>query len=315
MEGFANQISIKNESAWGTPVTPTLSIPVSPSDGIQIETNTTGVEAIKTTAPKNKGFFRGQRIFSGGYEGAIYPIFLTYILKSFFGTDNVTEPEAGVVYKHTFAESTSQTPLTVEQKIGDIVRRFSGYVVKNFKISGKVGELIMISFDGLAKSQATASAITASYETSKPFNWAEITEFSIGATDIKSKVEEFELEVDNGLEVFHGLGALDASNKYLKQSEAKGSLTCYVDNATAAYITNLIDATEQELIIEITGTDTIGAGSNSILKLTLSKCVFTKVETKLDFDYNALTLEFEAREDASNGLIKTELTNLQATIS
>jgi len=313
MEGFANQISIGKETAWGTAVTPTLSVPVSPSDGLQIETNLTGVEAIKTTAPKNKAFYLGQRMFTGGYEFAMYPKFITYFLKSFFGSDTVTEPEAGVVYKHTFAESTSQLALTVEQKIGSIIRRYAGYVVKNFKISGKVGDLINMTVDGLAKTQATASAITASYDTTRPFTWADITEFSIAGTDIKSKVEEFELEVDNGLEVFHGLGALEASAKYLKQSEVKGSFTCYVDSYTAAYLTDLINATEAELIIEITGAS-IGASSNDILKLTMSKCAFSKVETKLDFDYNALSIEFEAREDATNGLIKTELTNTQATI-
>ena len=56
----------------------------------------------------------------------------------------------------------------------------------------------------------------------------------------------------------------------------------------------------------------IGSSSFNILKLTASKCAFTKVEQKLDFDYNALSIEFEAREDSTNGLVKTELTNLQA---
>lgn len=314
MEGFANHIVIGKESTWGTAVVPAVAVPILPSDGIQIETNTTGVEAIKTTQAKNKLFFLGKRTFVGGYEFNLYPIFLTHILKSVFGSDTVTEPEAGVVYKHTFAESTSQMPLTVEQKIGDIVRRYNGYVVKNFKLSGKVGELLTMTIDGVGKGQASASAVTPSYETSKPLKWNEVSTISVGGTDIKGKIEEFELEYDNGLNMFHGFGNLDAAAKYVTPSEAKGSIKCFVDSTTAAYLTDLIAGTEAELIITITGTDTIGSASNNVLKFTLSKCVWTKSEQKLDFDYNALTLNFEARLDSTNGLIKTELTNLQATI-
>lgn len=314
MEGFANHIVIGKETTWGTAVVPAVAVPILPSDGIQIETNTTGVEAIKVTQAKNKLFFLGKRTFVGGYEFNLYPIFLTSILKSVFGSDTVTEPEAGVVYKHTYAESTTQMPLTVEQKIGSIVRRYNGYIVKNFKLSGKVGELLSMTIDGIGKGQATASAVTPSFETSKPLTWNEVSVLSIAGTDIKAKVDEFEIEYDNGLGVFHGFGDLDAAAQFVSPSEVKGSIKAFVDSTTAAYLTDMIAGTEAELILTITGTDTIGSASKNTLKFTISKTVWTKTEQKLDFDYNAITLNFEGRIDATNGLIKTELTNLQATI-
>lgn len=56
MEGISNQISVKTETTYSTAVVPDFSIPVSPPDGIQIEQDVVGLEAIKTTAPKNKRF-------------------------------------------------------------------------------------------------------------------------------------------------------------------------------------------------------------------------------------------------------------------
>lgn len=312
MEGIADQISVGAESTWGTAVTPDVSLPIAPSDGIQIEANVTGVESIKGTAPKNKGFFLGQRRFNGGYEMGVYPKVVGHFLNALFGTDTVTEPESGVVYKHTFSEAVTKPSLTVEQAIGDIVKRFNGYVPKNLKFSLKVGEQVMVAVDGMAKGQASASKITAAYDTTRAFSWDDVTELSIGGTDIKAYVEEMELEIDNGLEFFHGLGDLDAAAKYVKQSEAKGSITAYVNSTTAAYLTDLMAGTERELILELTGAS-IGASSNDILKFTLSKCAFFKTDTAIDYDYNAVKIEFEAREDATNGLVKTELTNVQAS--
>jgi len=313
MEGIANQISIGVESVWGTAVTPTASVPVKPSDGLQVENNLTGVEAIDTTPAKNKSLFLGKRNFSGSYELDLYPRIAGYFLKAALGADNVTEPEEDVVFKHTFTEAVDKPSLTVEQKIGDIIKRFAGFVPSGFNISCKTGETVVMKVDGMAKTSADAeAAITAAYETSRPFNWADITELSIAGTDIKAKVEEFSLEYTNALDMFHGLGGLEPAAKYVQQSEVKGSMTLYVDDATAAYLDDLIAGTEQEIIIEMTG-DTIGSAQANILKLTISKAAFEKVETKLDFGYNVISLDFVARRDATNGLIKAELTNLVAT--
>lgn len=313
MEGILNQISIAKEATYGTEVTPVISLPINSSDGIQVEQEMIGIEAIKGTAPKNKAFFRGKQSFSGGYEMGLYPNSIGYILLSLFGADTPSTIESSAVYKHTFSESSSRPGLTVEQKIGTIVKRFAGYVPSNLKLSTKVGGLVLATFTGQAKSQADGSAITKTYEATKALTWEHVTTLSIGGTDIKAKIESLEVEYDNGLEMFYGLGSVNPATKYGKQSVCKGKIEAYVDSATDDYLTNLLAGTESEIVIDIVGTETIGSASHPELKLTISKTAFTKIATKLDFGYNALSLEFEAREDATNGLVKVELTNTTAS--
>lgn len=313
MEGIFNQISVAKEATYGTPATPILSVPVSASAGIQIDQAEVGIEAIKGTAPKNRAFFKGKQTLSGGYEMPVYPNSFGYFLLSLLGTDTPSTVEAGAVYKHTFTEGAARSGLTIEQKVGEIVKRFSGYVPSNLKLTAKVGELIVASITGQAKSQADATAITKSFETTNALNWADITVLSIGGTDIKAKVDSIEIEYDNGAEMFYGLGAVTPQVNYIKQSTVKGKIECYVDATTAAYLTSLIAGTESEIILTITGSQVIGSASAPTLKIQIPKTVFSKTTTKLDFGYNALSIEFEAREDATNGLIKAELTNTTAT--
>ena len=309
MEGIFNQISVAKESTYGTEATPVLSLPVNASDGIQVEQEVIGVEAIKGTAPKNKSFFRGKQSFSGGYEMGAYPNALGYILLSALGAVVDSTVEAGAVYKHVYTEGATRSGLTIEQKIGTIVKRFCGFIPSNIKISAKVGGLVLITFTGKAKGQADAAAITKTYEVLKPLNWADISTLSIAGTDIKAKVDSIEIEYDNGLEMFYGLGAVAPATKYVKQSTVKGKIEAYVDGSTDDYLTNLLAGTESELILTATGSEVIGSASAPILKVQVPKTAFTKTSTKLDFDYNAISMEFEGREDATNGLIKVELTN------
>lgn len=311
MEGIANQISVKTESTYGTAVAPDFSIPIAPSDGIQIEQEVTGLEAIKTTAPKNKRFMLGKSNYSGGFELDAYPKAIGYFLNSVFGTDTTTTPEAGIT-KHKFTESTTKKSMTLEQVVGTIVRRFAGYIISSVKISGKVGEPIKVTFTGMAKSQTTATKITATYETSRPLNFADVASILIGGTDYKAYIEDFSVEYTNGLAMFHGMGSKDPANKYVGPSEAKGSFNMYIDATSDNNLDDYIAGTERTVDIIITG-DAIGASSNEKLRVYLPKCAFTKAGTKLDFGYNALSLDFEAREDATDGLIYIELTNQTAT--
>lgn len=178
---------VKTESVFGTAVTPILSVPISPSDGIQINQDVVGIEAIKTTAPKNKRFMLGKAEYSGGFEVAAYVKSIGYFLNSVFGTDTPSTLETGV-YKHKFTESTTKKSLTVEQVVGTITKRFAGYIVSSVKITGKTGEPVKITFSGMAKSQADASKISATYETSRPLNFADVASILIGGTDFSQRL-------------------------------------------------------------------------------------------------------------------------------
>mgnify|MGYP006921395366 CR=1 FL=1 len=309
MEGIKSVISLGQQTLYSTPVTPTVSIPVLPSDGIQVVQDVVDVEGIRGSAPKARAFSRGKRMFEGGFELPLYPNSIGYLLKSIFGDVSPATVEAGAVYKHTFTEAIQKCFLTIEQSLaGAMTKRYSAYIVGNLKISGKVGELITVSFSGKAKTEADATAITASFETPRAFNFKDVDELSIGGTDVKAKVQDFEIEYEIGLEVFHGLGDYEPSVAYVKQSEAKGKMTLYLDSATKSYYEDVLAGTEREIILDIIG-DVIGSASANELKVTLPKCSIDKTDTKLDFDYTAVALEFHGREDVTNGLIKAELTN------
>lgn len=307
MEGVLTQISIGQESAWGTAVTPTVSLPVNPSDGISPKAEPVGVEAIKGTPAKNKAFFKGKASYEGSFEMGLYPNAIGYLLKSAIGSVSETTPEASV-YIHTFAEAVTKPSLTVEQNMANYVKRFAGFVADGFKISGKAGEGIMFAVTGQAKTSADATAITAAYETRRPLSFADVKTLSIAGTDIKAKVEDFEIEYKNDLNMFYGLGSVDPAGKYVKASEVTGKLTMYLDSATKSYLADLIALTEREVILEIEG-DLVGATLKDNLKITLSKCAMSKFETKIDTDYNAISLEFVCREDTTNGLLKVVLQN------
>lgn len=313
MEGIKSYISLGQETVYGTPVTPTLSIPVYPSDGIQLAQDVVDVEGLKGSPAKARAFARGKRMFEGGYELPLYPQSIGYLLKSIFGDVSVAEVEAGAVYKHTFTEAIAKALLTIEQSLaGTMTKRYASYIVGNMKISGKVGDLIMVSITGKAQTEADASPITATFELPRAFTFKDVAEFSIAATDVKAKVQDFELEYDIGLEVLHGMGDYEAVKAYVKQSEVKGKATLYIDSSTKAYYEDVISGDEKEIILDLVGA-TIGSASNNELKVTLPKCSLDKFETKLDYDYTAIALEFHGREDATNGLIKAELTNTVAS--
>lgn len=313
MEGIKSVISLGSQSVYGTPVTPSLSVPVYPSDGIQLAQEVIVVEGIRGSAPKARAFSRGTRVFEGGYEMPVYAQSIGFLLKSIFGDVNVSEVEAGTVYKHTFTEGLVKKFLTVEQSLaGEQTKRFVGYIVGNLKITGKVGELVMVSFTGKAKSQSDETAISPTFEVVRAFDFKDVAEISIGGTDVKEKVKDFELEYDIGLEVWHGMGDAEPKLAYIKQSEAKGKINMYLDSATKNYYADVISGAEKEIIIDIVGDD-IGSSSANELKITLPKCSLDKDDTKLDFDYSAVALEFQGREDVTNGLIKAELTNAVAS--
>lgn len=309
IEGILSQISVGKESAYGSAVTPTVSLPVKESDGIQINQDVVAVEAIKGTAPKNKSFFKGKKTYEGGFEMDLYPQNLGLLFLSALGAvQSAVANGETIVYNHTFTESVAKKSLTVEQKIGSLTKRFAGFIVKSIKMAGKVGETITLSFEGVGKSVADATAITASYETTRPFNFNDVASISIGGTDYKAFIEDFEISYDNQLDVFHAMGEEDPAIAYVKPSEVKGKFTLYLDDTSDDLLADFEAVTEQAIVLTLTG-DAVGVAEHYGLVITLPKCAIKKFETKLSFGYNAISLEFEAREDETDGLIEIVATN------
>ena len=308
-EGVSNQISIGVQSAFGSDATPTVSIPIRPSDGMNARQDTIELEAINTKPAKAKCLAAGVRTFEGAFDLNAYPNAIGYFLLSALGAVDTNQVGASDAYTHDFTESVAKTPLTIEQKDGVVTKRYVDSVAGGFKISSKVGEAVVFSSPIVAKSKMDdETAIASAYESSCPFNWAHFTYVKIGGVDIKAHVQDIEVEYANEASVFHALGDVNPAGSYVKQSTAKGKMTMYLDDDTKAYLDSLIDGTEAEFTFQLQG-DEIDSASSEGLIVTLPKTKFTKVETKLDFDVNMVTVEFEGREDATDGLITAQLTN------
>ncbi len=299
------------ESTYGTPVTPTDSVKVRESDGIQASHEVIKAEGITGTPPKNKAFYKGLLKYEGGFEFDLYPKIVGYFLKSAFGAASPTLQETGV-YKHTFSEAVAKPGVTLEQKIGQITKRFAGYAVDTVKIAGKTGETIKVTVSGKAKTQADATAISAAFETSRPLTFVDVASFTVNGTDLKAYVDSFEIEYKNNLEMFYSLGSQEPSERKLGASECSGKATLYLDTTTKTLFADLLAGTERAIVLTITG-DLAGATKNYQLVLTMSKCALTKFETPIKEDYVAISLEWDCREDSTNGLVKIELQNTTAS--
>jgi len=312
-EGILDQVSIGLESEVGTAVAPTVSLAVLPSDGVVKEQDAVGVEAIDTDPALNKDFVQGTREMNGSFEMNAYPVGIGYIFESAIGAS--TSALAGsetIVYTHTFTESTTKPSYTLEQKIGSITERFAGFTVSNFSLDLSVGESVKLSFSGKALSESDDTAITASYETSKVFDWTDVSSVTLGSTDIKCALQSLSVEYNNNLQNFHGLcGTADPSQLYLEPSEVSGSISAYLDDDIKALRTAFDDKSTQSLTITIVADETIGDASNNTLVITLPKIALNTFTHAIDTSYVAVESDFVGASDPTNGQIKVELTNLQ----
>lgn len=313
MEGLVSTVSIGQETTYGTAVTPTNTVVVKPSAGFRVTQAIKGVEAIDGRIPKYRSFYKDKALYPGSLMLDVAALTSGYFLKSLFGGYTVTPVEAGVVYKHSFTEAITKPSLTVEQKMDIETRRYAGAVAKLIKLSAKIGSTLDASVEMLAKSQAIATPITAAYDNKRPFNFVDVNQVLINAVDLKAYIDSIELEFDNGLEVFHGLGSADPVNRFVKPSLYKGKINLYYDNNTKSTIIDQLAATARSLDIIFQG-DPIGASSNEKLRFYAPKCTYTKYETKLETGYNQLVLEFESAYDPSSSqAVLVELTNTLAT--
>lgn len=313
--GQLNQLSFKRESTWGTAVVPDKSIPAHFTGGIQTDNDTQMISNARAVLAKNQDSFIGARKHEGDFEFDLFGDYIGYFLLSALG--NVSSALKGgesVVYNHTLTEQEAKPSLTIEQVVGENVRRYAGAIATGFKISSKTGEVSVMSVPFKAKSQASATKITPAYGTAPAFDFTDAA-FKIGGTQL-TQVSNFEFEYKNNIEL---LAALNNSNdpafNYVKGSEVKGKVDMYLDNTTLAEINAYLAKTNRVLDIIFTG-DSIGSASNYQLSISVPKITYTKGETPLADDYNLLTIEFEGQYDtATSKLISVVLTNLLTNLN
>ncbi len=315
--GVLNQISFGLETSWGTAVTPNKSLAVHPGDGIQTDNDVQFVSAIKAQLAKNVASFKGAVKHEGEYEFDFIPGVVGYLLKSVFGgLSSALKGGETLVYEHTYTEAEAKPSLTVEQAVGtdQIVRRYAGSIIHSLKLSCKAGEALVTTVGIKAKSSASATKITPSYETIRNFNFNDCVQasgFKIGGVAY-NQAENFEVEYKNNIEMLHTLGANDPTMYYVKASDVLGKFDLYLDSATAAKYTDYLNKTEQALDIVFTG-DAIGTASNYKLDINIPKVVFKAGTYPVNEEYNIISVEFEGIYDTTTSrLIRAILTNLTA---
>lgn len=302
-----NYIGLGKETTFGSPVNVNKYLVINESDGIQINEDIQYVESLMAGAPaKNKGAFKGKIEYSGGYELPLLTNNPIYILFSGLGQISSSELETGV-YKHILTEGLTKPSLTVEQKIGEIVKKFSGYRVSNFSFEGKAGEHLTLKFEGLAKSQIDAVETTPTYEVGRVLNFKDIKYIKIGGVDYIANIEDFSIEYNNNLESFYSLGSNEMQTSYAKPSEISGKFTMFLDNNSKNVFDSYVNGQEKDIEIYIEG-DALGSTYYSY-KIIIPKAIFEEVGTKISTDYNALDVSFVGIYDATNGLVKIEVIN------
>lgn len=310
--GILSQISLGLESTWGTPVVPNKSLAVRPGDGIQTDNDVQFVSSIKAQLAKNASSFKGAVKHEGEYEFDFIPGVIGYFLKSVFGqVSSALKGGESVVYEHTYSELETKPSLTIEQAVGDIVRRYAGAIATGLKLSCKTGETLVGNVAFKAKSSASATKITPTYEIIRPLNFIDLGAigFKIGGVSF-DEVENIEVEYKNNIEFLHVLGSNDPYFNYAKASEVVGKFDLYLNSDSAAKYTDYLNKTDTALDIAFTG-DLIGISSNYKLAINIPKVTFKASSYPVTDDYNLLTVEFEGIYDtATSKLLSAVLTNL-----
>lgn len=310
--GQLNQLSLAKESTWGTAVTPSKSIPVHFTGGIKTDQDLQMISAARANLAKNLDSFVGKRVHEGDLEMDFFSDYPGYFIVAALGAvASALKGGESIVYEHTITEQEAKPSYTIEQVVGENVRRFAGCLITGFKLSCNTGEPVVLAPSIKAKSQASATKITPTYLTNRAFNWADCA-FKIGGVTL-TEVISFELEYSNNLELLHSLAASnDPQFQFVKGSEVKGKFECYLDSTTLAELNDYLTKTNNALDLVVTG-DAIGVSANQKIEINIPKVFYTAADTELGEDYNLVSVEFEGVYDSTTAkLLSAKLTNLLA---
>ncbi|MBI2622269.1 hypothetical protein HYW66_01385 [Candidatus Microgenomates bacterium] len=310
--GVLNQLSFKRETTWGTPVVPDKSIGIHFGDGIQTDNDIQLLQSVKNQLAKNYHAHIGARKHEGEYEMDLFTDHPGYFILGALGAIlSAVKIGETIVFEHDITETETKPSFTIEQVVGENVRRYAGAIFSGFKISGNAGEVIILNAPVMSKSQTSATKITPAYSIVRPYNFVD-AQVKIAGVAV-NEVENFELEYTNNLAMLHTVaGSNDPTFSYIQGSEVSGKLELYLNNNTLAYYNDYLAKNEKAIDIILTG-DAIGVGSNNKIEISVPRCVFTTGSTPLAEDYNLLTIEFQGIFDtATNKLISAKITNLLA---
>jgi hypothetical protein len=283
------------------------------SGGINTDNGMIFSNSARAVLAKNQQSSIGARTHEGDYEFDLFPDYTAYFMASAMG-GVVSAVKETTAYNHTLTEAETKLPMTIEQVVGENVRRFAGCIATGFKISGKTGEYLTFGTSIKGKSQATATKISPTYLTNRALTFADvaITVNSVAIPEITS----FEVEYKNNVEFLHAMGASnDPAFNYAKASEIIGKFEMYLDTTSLAVMTDALAGTKRAIVITITGA-AIGASSNDKILITIPTAAVIAQTTELGEDYNLLSVEFTGVYDpATSKLFDIVVTNLLTNLT
>ena len=224
-----------------------------------------------------------------------------------------------IVYDHTFSvqQSAQHQSLTISLK--DDVRdvRFANAVVSSLELTAELGEYVMYTAEFLSKKSASATNTVAQGSETDfvPQNLAVVTASNKAGLGAGTSVtlKNLQLTISSNAETDDVLGSTDPSDVLNKEFMVEGSFEMnYEDNTFKDYVSA---ETDRAIRISLTGTETIGVGSNPTIQIDLAKCRFISWEPSIGLnDIATQTVEFQALYDTTEAeMIELVLTNAVAS--
>jgi len=316
--GRLGSISLGIESAPGTPVSATTSIPFI-TNSFQGKHKPIEDISVRASRAQNFSSVMGQKWSEGEVEFNIDSLNVGFFLKLATGNENLNTIQTGV-YDHLFYTTTSgNTPLTATMYVyqGVDYQKFASVCVD--KIDFSIKDALMTAKASLKGFFPTSASTTAPTTVSG-------TVFSFGSYNLKfgssliaaasaaaQPVTDFSLSINNNADVVFESGQPNASRVFWKQLQITGTWTQYFE--TASDRDSYLAFTKESAILTASGIALAG-GNNESLTFNFAKLAYTDntIDTGID-NFFAIKTSFVAEVDPLQAKqFDTVLRNYRSTV-
>ena len=310
-ENILNHLIIGKESTFNTAVVPSILLPIKAEGGVNTDPKAEPQSDMRGFQGKHTAIVQGAREHSGSYKMDLMRSEAGHVFLGALGdVSSAVEGGETIVYKHSFSEALAKPSYTAEQKIGDMVRRFSGLTFTGFKIMADPGTpVVQLEIPAIAGGQASASAITPSSTTPTRFTFDQV-DVKIGTVS-KCGVVKLEAEYKNNAAARHTLcqtkdpGAIVSAG-----GEFDVTLELLLDAAGVTEYEKMLANEALPLDIVLTG-EAIGTASNYKLEIGIPLNKYISGEATYSDDGSAIIpMALKAYTETGSLFDTFDLTNL-----
>lgn len=312
-----NHIAFKQETTFGTAVVPNVSYPIE-SEDLHVEGGIGIHGPVQANRASSLQPYAQRKNYTGTISTFVYPEEFGWLLKGVLGAVS-TAVVSGTAIGHTFSVATDLPSFTFEKNAQVVNQRFAGTKLNSMTINYRNNEEVSVSLPVIAKTMATATAISPSWPTVRPFVAVDVSvkmaanKAALTGATADGDIENLTVTIANDLETKYGLnGSQDPNRIVPKRIKVSGSFDKYF-NATTE-LDAFLARTQKALGIYCTGGNITGIYNNEF-NLLLPDVRFTAhpVPTGIN-DVVVCSVEFEAFYDVTNSqLIEAYLQNTTAS--